>query len=368
LNLKHLIYDFTRIKKAFFFLLLFFSACYFEPQPKLYINPSATLAPKDSGILSSRSSPRRPRRSSRSRYRSSVTVRDDTRDVQEELSARNFDLNDYFDGTVYIYSNLQHCQTSQARDDNKTCLDNCGDTSCIDQCLESNGCEVWISYGSGVFISNSEVLTNHHVMEEALNREWTDRGFWGHLNSYVESYSGTKTLVERVKWYEEDDDVALIELNNPVSTVFIPPHGATGDLEPLTEVFTIGNPTNFKWTISKGWITNIDSTRFPRGISPNFIFHSIPTGGGNSGGGVFTFDGKLVGLIAVRLRDTSSRFSFDNLAGGAHIDRIKDLISSEGGTTGPNLLTRSQTQLTKSQERSYIENLEGAFAEADILE
>lgn len=365
--MKHLIYGFfTRIKKAFFLLISFLSACYFEPQPELYINPSATLASKDSvsEAVSSRSSSRRSRRSSSRRYR---PQRDDTREVQEELETRNFDLNDYFDATVYIYSILQQCQTSQAVDDNKICLGNCSTADCIEQCFLDNGCVSWLSYGSGVFISNSEVLTNHHIVEEAIEGTWEENGmFWGHLDSYVESYRGTRTLVERVKWYEEDDDVALIELNNPVSTAFIPPHGAVGDLEPLTEVFTIGNPGGIKWTASRGEITNIDSSRFPM-TNENLIFHSIPIGGGNSGGGVFTFDGKLVGLIAKILRDGDLLIKHDHLSHGPHIDRIKDLISRGGGVAGPNLLTRSQTQLARSQERAYIEDLEEAFANARVL-
>ena len=125
-------YDFTRIKKVFVLAFLFlFITCYYEPQGTLYINPSASLASKgsiESRRVSSGSSLRRSRRSSGGRSRSQ---RDNTREVQTALEERNFDLDDYFDAAVFIYSNLQRCPTSSARDENKNCIINCADAQCI---------------------------------------------------------------------------------------------------------------------------------------------------------------------------------------------------------------------------------------------
>ena len=360
-------YDFTRIKKVFVLAFLFlFITCYYEPQGTLYINPSASLASKggiESRRVSSGSSLRRSRRSSSGRSRSQ---RDNTREVQTALEERNFDLDDYFDATVYIYSISHGCRESSVIDENRNCIINCNNVQCLGECLLTNDCDILTTRGSGVFKSNSEVLTNHHVIEGAIDGTWENDGFfWEHLDSYVESYSSAERLVKEVKWYHEGDDVALIELNNDISTAFIPPYGSLSDLKPLTEVFTIGNPSPFdpfKWTASKGEITNINPENYPRGVSRGAIFYSIPIGGGNSGGGVFTLDGKLVGLIAFRFDD------YGNLNGGPHIDRIIELRDTPGErTTGPNLLTRSQRQFSRSQERSYIEDLKEAFASAKAL-
>ena len=359
------------IKSLIFLACL--SACFFEPQPSLIIEPSRSLnlasqSQTRSSSYSSRSSSRSRRSlSSRSSYTRDTqeSLTEETREVEEELvEEEGIDLDDYFDAAVYIYSNVVSCSTSASRDAVETCIDACSDATCIEKCLTTNSCDTGIFLGSGVFQSNTKVLTNHHVVEPAIDGKWKDSTnsiYYLHLDSYVESHDGDQSLVKRIEWYDTGSDVALIELNNSISSAFIPPHGSLSDIRPLTEVFTIGNPENFKWTASKGEITNIS----PRGYL-DLIFFSIPIGRGNSGGGIFTMDGKLVGLVAFLTEGNYNDF-FDNLNGGPHIDKITTLIRNGGGTSGPSLLSASQRQFSRSQERNYIEDLESAFFDARIL-
>ena len=93
------------------------------------------------------------------------------------------------------------------------------------------------------------------------------------------------------------DDVALVQLSNPISGAISADLGSKSDLRVLDELFTIGNPSGRKFVASLGHLTKKNPTR-KECFGINCILHSIPNLGGNSGGPIFNYEGKLVGLIA----------------------------------------------------------------------
>ena len=285
-----------------------------------------------------------------------------TRSPSHTTGLGRLDIDRHLDSTVYIYTPVVLCEIESERDQHKTCTEACDTSlSCFLGCKDDTTCEdTWYIFGSGVFaVSKSQILTNHHVVEEAILGDFLneqDDKFGYAINTFIETHSGDEILVKEVKWYDENDDVALIELVESASGVFIPPHGSLSKLDLLDELFTIGNPSNIKWTVSKGHLTNkkIDLC--------NCFAHSIPIGGGNSGGPIFDMKGNLVGLIAKTLG------AYDNLNFGPHIDRIKELIRNNGGTSGPSLLSSSTRRLSRRERRDYVQNLKKLARKAEVLE
>lgn len=89
--------------------------------------------------------------------------------------------------------------------------------------------------------------------------------------------------------YTKTHDLLLLKSTNPN----IQPRFYTelADMEPLTatEVYVVGNPMGIEDVISDGRVII---------YKDNFMYYIDHTYFGNSGGGVFTYDGKLVGIVS----------------------------------------------------------------------
>ena len=269
---------------------------------------------------------------------------------------------DLFDSVVAIYDLLYICPTSGGAVDAtlKSSVENCvvacsdPDINPIDSCLRAcqdddgdsstgdfvvNGnnyeCVAEIGVGSGVFQAKDKVLTNHHVVYRLLNNNDellnnknepvsnSATRFRFRALSAVKSYGGGTQIIESndIQWYDTASDIAFLNLDNAISSARPVRLGSLDDLRVLDPLVTIGQPAGHKWIISQGQLT---SKNYSTNKCRHCIAHSIPIGGGNSGGPIFDRDGKLVGLIAITNR------GYDNLSAGPHIDRIKHLLDHDG--------------------------------------
>ncbi len=345
-----------------FSLFFLFSSCTF-PEGSSYLNNTD----RDRSIDSAEYEPaERSRRGGRSRRRSSSSSGGSSSSssnlsptIDEINRLEELEVEDYLDSVVYFYNLIGVCDSSTTASTHESCVLNCIRTesnnllSCLSTCNSDNSCSVEGSDASGVFESSSTVLTNHHVVEEAVG-PYTENGeYYYHIVTSIESHSGDKALLDSVRWYNVNDDVALVELSMSLSGSDAPSFGSLSSLRLLDELFTIGNPDGVKWTASLGHLTNKNP---PLEVCDNCILYSIPTGGGNSGGPVFNSEGRLVAIHAfVLLQDAYARY--DNMRGGPHIDRIKELIQENrsGNQRQTVVLNRIERKLARSDQRELAE-------------
>jgi S1-C subfamily serine protease len=154
--------------------------------------------------------------------------------------------------------------------------------------------------GSGVAIAREGddilILTNHHVVDP----------------KFAESYGSNSDPVEkmgklRITYYNEQSNTGTV--------IWLAPHqidlaivrvSAPKEIEPMTwrtgpkvlagqEVFAVGNPMGLDWTYTKGVVSAIRMTKFGKFDVP-LIQTDTSITHGNSGGGLYTSKGELVGI------------------------------------------------------------------------
>lgn len=146
-------------------------------------------------------------------------------------------------------------------------------------------------YGSGVVVGEDLVLTNYHVMEDAVSATV--------LTVDRDSYE-----VMGVVAYDDFVDLAIVrtkeKLNLPAVEVGYTYTARKGD-----RVVAIGSPLGFQNTVSDGVISNLT---FDGGVS--YIQMSAPIDSGSSGGALFNEYGELIGINTLRMPKTSAHLNF----------------------------------------------------------
>lgn len=95
--------------------------------------------------------------------------------VDEISRLEELEVEDYLDSVAYIYVLIGVCDASSTVSTHKSCVLNCINGESINlasrllTCNADNSCSVSSVHGSGVFESSSTILTNHHVVEEAID-------------------------------------------------------------------------------------------------------------------------------------------------------------------------------------------------------
>lgn len=148
--------------------------------------------------------------------------------------------------------------------------------------------------GTAVFMGGPHLVTCYHVIDEA---------------DAIMVKSGSKEYVVVVLKVDKKNDLAL--LYSPI----IDSKGLTiGEPKIGMEVYSVGNSYSIGLHISKGIVSYI-------GKSIHSDTTIVP---GNSGGGLFTKDGKLVGISSSMLSHTGH---FTGVGVSVHPKHIKELIS-----------------------------------------
>lgn len=156
------------------------------------------------------------------------------------------------------------------------------------------------SSGSGVWIPGRDadeilLLTNEHVVDKA--KALAEEGIPPTAISYVILQNGSEeevpaTLLHAHKPY----DMALLKVEKPpaeaqataLRNLYAEP------LKPGEKVFIVGAPASFRDSVTVGVISH--TGRFKNGKPLPFIQIDAPVNQGNSGGGLFDNEGRLIGL------------------------------------------------------------------------
>ena len=151
-----------------------------------------------------------------------------------------------------------------------------------------------IAQGSGVVIAEGGyVLTNYHVIEDGSAFQ-------------VLMPSGDKvdaTLVGA----DSAMDLAVLKVEDQADKLVPVTIGASETLPVGSTVIAIGNPGGeiLANTVTRGIISALERTSMSTGNTTrnvNYIQHDAPINSGNSGGGLFDYQGNLIGINTLKYR------------------------------------------------------------------
>ena len=156
--------------------------------------------------------------------------------------------------------------------------------------LNSLGPEKLGSLCSAVWVKQGMLLTANHCVDGLM------------LLSYAtvddESYDKMRLAVPLAQ--DEENDLAILSVDPSTE----PPHDVISlseeDIEAGEDVDIVGHTVGFEWTYSKGYVSAVRHViRGPELINVQKVIQiSSPAWMGNSGGGAFNENGKLIGICS----------------------------------------------------------------------
>ena len=138
-----------------------------------------------------------------------------------------------------------------------------------------------ISTGSAVAVTEDEVVTNYHVVNEAWSAE-------------LVTESGGRIPVVGMTAFNEAWDLAVLQVSGRLEPVTI----RTSPARIGEDVVAIGSPIGLTNTVSTGIVS---ARRSMDGF--DVIQVSAPISQGSSGGGLFDRQGQLIGITFAYLKD-----------------------------------------------------------------
>jgi serine protease Do len=170
-----------------------------------------------------------------------------------------------------------------------------------------------LGQGSGVVIDESgHVITNWHVVEDG--------------NTYQVLLPSGEHADATLTGYDESTDLAVLKVeSDELSPVEI---GSSCDLVVGNSVFAIGNPGGsvLANTMTSGIVsalerTSVNAANTTRTIA--YIQHDAPINSGNSGGGLFDVNGRLIGINTLKYAGSAfSSVSFEGLGFAIPVDTV----------------------------------------------
>ena len=166
--------------------------------------------------------------------------------------------------------------------------------------------EIKYGSGSGVVVAKEYVMTNYHVVEDASSLEVAvTREGKEDPDLFTATVAASDSDLDVAVLYVPGLDLEPVELGDSDSL-------QVGDL-----VFNIGNPIGFNKTVTAGIVSGLNreistgttTDRYGRKTSVvnTMIQTDAAINSGNSGGGMFDLEGRLVGIPT--LKYTGSRYS-----------------------------------------------------------
>jgi len=165
------------------------------------------------------------------------------------------------------------------------------------------------SSGSGVILtSDGYIVTNHHVIE--------GEGDISVTLSNGKKYNATFIASDR------QTDLGIIKID--AKKLRAATLGSTDDIILGAAVIAIGNPLGYlSGTVTTGIIGGIDRNITIEGQKMTLIQTDAAVNPGNSGGGLFNIDGKLIGIVNAKSVGTN----ISGLGYAIPIDVVKDITS-----------------------------------------
>jgi S1-C subfamily serine protease len=174
--------------------------------------------------------------------------------------------------------------------------------------------------GSGFLIDRRHVVTAYHVVEAVFG---DDTVSW----SVEVKKDGVYHKVEKLVGYDAIDDIAVLELGEPVSVPenIIALFGDSATVPPGFEIYCLGDPQGFELTWTRG-IVSATARRAPEMGSWMQIDAAVSSGA--SGGLVLGADGRIYGMVVA-----GSFYGNINFAVPSRtiLERLDRLLAGEAG-------------------------------------
>lgn len=144
--------------------------------------------------------------------------------------------------------------------------------------------------GSGVlFAANGYIITNHHVIEDATEIA-------------VRLRDGTQ-LSATLIGSDSEGDIAVIKADKDLPFASF---GSSADLKVGQPVVVIGNPLGtLGGTVTDGIVSALDRELTVEGTKMKLLQTNASINSGNSGGGMFDMDGRLIGIVNAKSTGTN---------------------------------------------------------------
>jgi len=172
------------------------------------------------------------------------------------------------------------------------------------------------SLGSGIIMRvenrRAVIITNKHVIGD--NKDGINVTFY---NGEVSTAS--------VEWRAPGDiDIAILSCQALSLDKYKPVHVAENAVAPGEKVFAVGNPMGLSWTYTEG---TISSLRAGQGGAKNVDLYQTqtPINSGNSGGGLYTMSGELIGVNTL----TQDKSVAEGLSFAIAIRGVLNMLSAE---------------------------------------
>jgi TonB family protein len=148
---------------------------------------------------------------------------------------------------------------------------------------------ITIAFGSGVVIATGEIITNCHVVRNAVLLQVRKEG---------------RTSPAYLRFADTARDLCQLQASQAVS-FSRPVRGlvATGDLRVGQRVYAVGSPRGLELTLSDGLISGL---RHGTDGAIERIQTTAPVSPGSSGGGLFDQDGRLVGITTFHVKESQN--------------------------------------------------------------
>lgn len=159
-----------------------------------------------------------------------------------------------------------------------------------------------IGLGSGCVVAPGTVLTNHHVVAEAVKVQVQPRGAGGEP-------VGTPVEVEGYRGLDERNDLAALAVRGLPESLHVLPVAAPDTIAQFDEVFAIGHPDGLKFSTTPGFVNGtVKTSDLPAqlqqalaGRDTEWIQTDAVIAGGSSGGPLLNEAGEIVGINTLLL-------------------------------------------------------------------
>lgn len=175
-----------------------------------------------------------------------------------------------------------------------------------------------ISQGSGVVIRDGGyIVTNNHVIEDGESFQ-------------ILLTDGTKVDAELIG-ADSSTDLAVLKVSEHLEDLTVAELGSTADLVVGSTAIAVGNPGGelLNNTVTSGIVSalersNIKGSQTSRAI--DYIQHCAAINGGNSGGGLFDYMGRLIGINTLKYTGGSyAQYTYEGLGFAIPVETVKSI-------------------------------------------
>jgi S1-C subfamily serine protease len=181
--------------------------------------------------------------------------------------------------------------------------------------------------GSGIIVDAAKgiIVTNLHVIQDAHKIEI--------------SLANGKNYRARLLGYDEESDLAVLQLHNPPTGLTSLDFADSSQLEVGQRVLAIGNPFGLNRTLTTGIISSLDRVvKNPKGVMMRGLVQTDASiNPGNSGGPLIDMAGRLIGINSAILSQSGDSAGIGFAVPSNQVRRILPELIATGKVLRPRL-------------------------------